>query len=133
MTKQITPEVLHRYLKSCDAGDVPDYGQAIYDYLKMDGYLGSGDDEPTRERIVAAAINFGAVISLPPPARHPTIIQTMDLEMGIPGPNATPQTQGFITSTGRFVNRVEAFYVAWAAKQIISDTKGPQLYSEDLW
>jgi hypothetical protein len=85
------------------------------------------------ERIVAAAINFGAIISLPQPARHHTIIQTMDLEMGLEGTLATPQTQGFVTSTGRFVNRVEAFYIAWKADQLISETKGPQLYSEDLW
>lgn len=85
------------------------------------------------ERIIAAAIQYGATISLPPPARHHTIIQTMDTEMGIEGPLATPQTQGFITNTGRYVNRVEAFYIAHKAGQIISETKGPQLYSEDLW
>lgn len=58
------------------------------------------------ERITAAAIQFGATISLPPPARHHTIIQTMDTEMGIDGASATPQAQGFITDRGRFVNRV---------------------------
>lgn len=85
------------------------------------------------ERISAAAVQFGATISLPPPARHHTIIQTMDLEMGIDGILAVPNTQGFVTDTGRFVNRVEAFYLAYKAGQIISETKGPQLYSEDLW
>lgn len=85
------------------------------------------------ERIAAAAIQFGATISLPPPARHHTIIQTMDAEMGIPGQLATPQSQGFVTDTGRFVNRVEAYYLAFKACQIISGTKGPQLFSEDLW
>lgn len=86
-----------------------------------------------RETIVAAAVQFGATISLPPPARHHTIIQTMDKEMGIDGYHATPQAQGFLTSSGRFVNRVEGFYLAHAAGQIISDTQGPQLFSEDLW
>ncbi len=86
------------------------------------------------ERIIAAAINFGAIISLPPPNRHPHIIQTMDLEMGIEGVNATPQTQGFITDTGRFVNRVEAYYIAYRAEQLLHGPKQtPQLYSEDLW
>jgi hypothetical protein len=85
------------------------------------------------EKIVAAAIQYGATISLPPPARHHTIIQTMDLEMGIDGTLAAPNTQGFITDTGRFVNRVEAYYIAFKAEQIISDTKGPRLFSEDLW
>lgn len=85
------------------------------------------------EKIAAAAIQYGATISLPPPARHHTIIQTMDLEMGIDGTLATPNTQGFITDTGRFVNRVEAYYIAFKAEQIVNDTKGPQLFSEDLW
>jgi hypothetical protein len=85
------------------------------------------------ERIIAAAIQYGGTISLPPPARHHTIIATMDTEMGIAGPLATPERQGFVTDTGRYVNRVEAFYLAYRAGQIISDTQGPRLFSEDLW
>lgn len=85
------------------------------------------------ERIIAAAIQYGGTISLPPPARHHTIIQTMDTEMGIDGILAVPQSQGFITDAGRFVNRVEAFYLAVKAGQITSGTAGPQLFSEDLW
>ncbi|UYE95817.1 hypothetical protein KNLIENLN_00004 [Sinorhizobium phage NV1.1.1] len=85
------------------------------------------------ERIIAAAIQYGGTISLPPPARHHTIIQTMDTEMGIDGILAVPQSQGFITDAGRFVNRVEAFYLAVKAGQIISGASGPQLFSEDLW
>ncbi|MBY3543617.1 hypothetical protein HFN71_28445 [Rhizobium laguerreae] len=85
------------------------------------------------ERIVAAAIQYGGTISLSPPARHHTIIQTMDTEMGIDGSMATPERQGFITDAGRFVNRVEAFYLAYCSGQIIGDAKGPRLYSEDLW
>jgi hypothetical protein len=89
--------------------------------------------ETATERIIAAAIQYGGTISLPPPARHHTIIQTMDLEMGIEGIRAEPQTQGFLTSTGRFVNRIEAYYLAFKSGQIISETKGPRLFSEDLW
>jgi len=85
------------------------------------------------ERIVAAAVYHGATISLPPPARHHTILQSMDIEMGIQAAAVPPQAQGFITSTGRFVNRVEAFYIAFNAEQITSGSEGPQLYSEDLW
>jgi len=70
------------------------------------------------ERIIAAAINFGAIITLPPPARHHTILQSMDLEMGLEGANMIPQSQGFITDSGRYVNRIEAFYIAQAAGQI---------------
>lgn len=86
-----------------------------------------------KERIVAAAVNHGAVLSLPPPARHHTIIATMDLEMNVDGLNAIPQSQGFLTSTGRFVNRVEGYYIALAAGQLSKEKATPQLFSEDLW
>lgn len=89
-------------------------------------------DQP-KERIVSAAIYLGGIISLPRPARHGDIISTMDQLMHIDGPLATPDRQGFITDTGRYVNRVEAYGIAWKAKQIISGSRGPQLFSEDLW
>lgn len=85
------------------------------------------------ERIVSAAILYGAILSLPPPARHGDIIASMDTIMGIDGPLATPDRQGFITDTGRYVNRVEARNIAWRAGQIISGSRGPELFSEDLW
>lgn len=85
------------------------------------------------ETIIAAAIQYGATISLPPPARHHTIIQTMDLEMDIDGMKAIPSSQGFLTSSGRFVNRVEAYYIALKAEQLSKTKDKPQLYSEDLW
>lgn len=37
--KKITPELLNKYVECCSLGDVPDWGLAIYAYLKMDGYL----------------------------------------------------------------------------------------------
>jgi len=40
--------------------------------------------------------------------------------------------QGFITSTGRFVGRVEAKEIAIASGQI-TESEYSQLYSEDLW
>ncbi len=103
--------------------------------MNLDHIENKIDDMSNRsgERIIAAAIHFGGTISLPPPARHHTIIQTMDTAMNIAGHLATPQTQGFLTSHGRFVNRVEAFYLASNTGQIISGTKGPALFSEDLW
>lgn len=94
--------------------------------------LGKGKPD---EFIVAAAIHHGGIISLPKPARHHTILQTLDTEMQIGGV-INPQQQGFITSTGRYVNRTEAWYIALAAGQITRKTSGedtPNLYSEDLW
>lgn len=84
-------------------------------------------------RIVAAAILHGAVISLPAPARHHTILQSMDLEMGIDPTAVPPANQGFLTSEGKFVNRVEAYYIAHRAGQIGGKDGNPRLFSEDLW
>lgn len=81
------------------------------------------------ERIVAAAVYFGAAITLPPPARHHTILQTLSLEMHL---DEMVYSQGFMTSTGRYVNRVEAYYIAFAAGQLESKDQ-PRLFSEDLW
>lgn len=84
------------------------------------------------EIIVAAAVYHGCVISLPRPARHHTILHTLDA-MGIDAIKIHGDNQGFITSEGRYVNRVEAFGIAYRAKQLITNSKGPQLFSEDLW
>lgn len=85
-----------------------------------------------RETITAAAISIeGVCLSLPLPARHPHVLNS--------AMHFTTQeriltaTQGFITSAGRFVNRTQAFQIAWLAKQIISDRDGPELFSEDVW
>jgi hypothetical protein len=99
---------------------------------KAKNILGKGKPDET---IVAAAIYHGGTIFLPRPARHHTILQAMDTEMQIGGV-INPQQQGFITSTGRYVNRTEAWYIALAAGQITRKTSGedtPNLYSEDLW
>lgn len=85
-------------------------------------------------RIVAAAVYFGATISLPPPARHHTILQSMELTMGIDFDRIINPLQGFLTSEGQFVNRVEAYYIAYNSGQLLRNTSGrPELYSEDLW
>jgi hypothetical protein len=42
--------------------------------------------------------------------------------------------QGFITNTGRFVDRFEAFLIAEAAQQIkIKPGPANELFSEDVW
>lgn len=87
----------------------------------------------SEERISSAAIYAGAIISLPPPARHHTILQTMGIILDIDALEHG-HNQGFITSTGRYVNRVEAWSIARNAGQIIKNTSGqPELYSEDMW
>lgn len=91
----------------------------------------------TEETIIAAAIHAGGIISLPPPARHHTILQTMSLVMGLDATQlGVPENQGFLTSTGRYVGRVEGFHIAQKAGQIIHKSGNkdePTLYSEDMW
>ena len=87
------------------------------------------------ERIAAAAVYEGVIISLPPPARHHTILYSLNHALGshLIGPNQ----QGFVTSTGRYVNRTEAYYIAERAGQLLprpaDGYQGNELYSEDLW
>lgn len=83
-----------------------------------------------KETIVAAAVYHGCIVSLPPPARHHTIIQSLDT-LGYPG-IIGPEAQGFVTSTGRYVNRVEGYYVAVTGNGMEPKQK-PELFSEDLW
>ncbi len=80
-----------------------------------------------KETIVAAACTHkGQVYSLHRPARHGDIFKKFNICFG-------PDEQGFLTSVGRFVNRIEALYVAKRAGQIVKGHWPPYLYSEDLW
>jgi hypothetical protein len=91
------------------------------------------------ERIVAAAIKIKTtfkddypnelIVSSPPPARHHSIMHPFTFTTGI-----REMEQGFITSTGRFVDRDEGFLIARAAGQI-KQKHGPatHLFSEDMW
>lgn len=84
------------------------------------------------ERITAAAITiYGMVISLPPPARHHTLLRHFS-ELR-PDLNPGPRGQGFLTSTGRYVGRREGAEIAIAAGQIDKLDAPPNLFSEDLW
>jgi hypothetical protein len=89
------------------------------------------------ERIVAAAHlhkldnstdprAVPAVVSAPPPARHHNLYAL----------NHEPDESGFLTSTGRFVDRAEALQIALAAGQPMIDHPSRHdewLFSEDLW
>lgn len=86
-----------------------------------------------KERIIAAAIQWeGVTISLPKPARHGQVLHCAEQFL----PNGAPAwaCQGFLTSKGRFVNRVQARQIAYIAGQNPKETGGCRdLYSEDLW
>ncbi|CAA2139501.1 hypothetical protein [Hyphomicrobium sp. ghe19] len=88
------------------------------------------------ERIIAAAVKIGDVaLSMPPPARHWTIINTLCGTLDKPDATryAQPDDQGFLTDQGRFVSRVEALGIAWAAGQLKKAPTMRELYTEDLW
>lgn len=70
-----------------------------------------------------------------PPARHHSMLHPM-AEQGFRGNHQ--DDQGFITSTGRYVNRKDAMEIAVAAGQVDpnnrkSGSDSGDLFSEDLW
>ncbi|MEO5366974.1 MAG: hypothetical protein H7831_11640 [Magnetococcus sp. WYHC-3] len=83
------------------------------------------------ETIEKAAILLDGVIhTIEKPARHFSIIQKLvgkGYEKPIQG------NQGFVTSEGRFVDRVEGAKIAVKSGQIKKLKWPPKLYSEDLW
>ncbi len=74
------------------------------------------------------------ILTLPPPARHHTL---MHAGYCLKGEKPVQSfEQGFITSTGRYVNRFEGMDIALASGQPFAGefkTPGKQLYSEHLW
>ena len=86
------------------------------------------------ERIVAAAIQYdGTTISLPRPARH-AHVQWCALQGMLDKEQVSYAVQGFLTSEGRFANRIEAKNIAHIAGQELKRVnEGVELFSEDLW
>lgn len=87
-------------------------------------------------RIIAAAVQInGVTLSLPPPARHYHIVNTLTETLGRKAQTryASPKYQGFLTDDARFVGREEALVIARDAGQIIKPTPHRELFSEDLW
>lgn len=93
------------------------------------------EQQAAPERIVAVAHRLGDVIlTAPPPARHHVLFLAMeDMEANRGG----PENSGFLTSTGRYVDRREAFRIATDARQRLARRPGgydgPELFSEDVW
>ena len=91
--------------------------------------------EPPPERIVAAAVRTKSffndhvlVYQVSPPGRHCDL-----MPVGDPKAEARME-QGFVTSSGRFVDRHEGKRIAEAAGQLLERAgKTASLYSEDLW
>lgn len=84
------------------------------------------------EQIVAAAIRlYPATVTMVPPARHCHILEQLR-NHGVMVDD--PRAQGFITSSGEFVDRKTAKRVARRAGQLLpSASVNQELFSEDLW
>lgn len=84
------------------------------------------------ETIEAAAIRVaGVVYTVPRPGRHHDVFKVMPRHHTL---SSHIDGQGFITSTGRFVDRKEAALIARAANQLIREpTPSYMLTSEDVW
>jgi hypothetical protein len=89
--------------------------------------------------IVAAALRVGELIlSVPKPGRHHHVLYAAEKAGFPPG----YYHQGFVTSEGQFVERIEARKIAEVANQLIACESAdgvpfvrqhPELFSEDVW
>ena len=113
----------------------PEAVEAMFKFRKAD------DVAPDwNETIVAAACRYGRlVLTVQRPGRHANIFQQYahQFEKYLPisrHPGGSPEEQGFLTNTGRFVTREAAWRIAVLAKQpFLRKNDGGTLYSEDLW
>ncbi|GBQ99867.1 hypothetical protein AA23498_3576 [Acetobacter nitrogenifigens DSM 23921 = NBRC 105050] len=91
------------------------------------------------QRISCAAIKMehhgaSAIFSVPQPGRHHDVIRAFGKELFAIRERGGEETQGFMTTTGRFVDRAIGAGVAERARQRLRVT-GPSelLFSEDMW
>ena len=88
-----------------------------------------------REEIACVAIKYDdiGILALPAPARHHHVMWArcfIDGRSSHPGRAA----QGFLTTHGRFVDRVKGLKIATKRNQIVHKYGNPaELYSEDMW
>ena len=79
---------------------------------------------------VAMKTEDGMVYAMSKPKRHHDIINMLSEIY----PTPIKGEQGFITNTGRFVDRIEAKVIAIRENQLIPRAgKTKRLFSEDLW
>ena len=80
---------------------------------------------------------WDACVALPKERIIAAAIQVEGMTLSLPDYMVTPACQGFLTSTGRFVNRVQAKQIAHMAGQPQLRPEGERhdrdLFSEDLW
>lgn len=122
MTKKVDAELAVQFEDECMPHGTMGTGR---------GALRKRSDVETIER--AAIFYNGTIYSVPRPGRHHTVIQMMARD-NFPNEAMSLKNQGFVTSTGRFVDRYEGAKIARAAGQIIREPTPPDmLTSEDVW
>lgn len=72
------------------------------------------------------------IVSSPPPARHHTVMHVLYEHTQLVN---SPADQGFLTDTGQYLDRYEAYIHAVKHGQLPANggKAPPALYSEDLW
>lgn len=93
------------------------------------------ENDHTKERITGVAQRHpnGLIFVGYEPLRHHHVQRAMD-DVGMAGIKNT-RDAGFITNTGRYVNRIEASFIAQKAGQVkcLSQGTNRELFSEDVW
>ncbi len=89
------------------------------------------------ERIVSSAIRYRDIREpdwkIVTGRRHADCVAEF-AEMGLRKAHRDPgEIQGFMTDTGRFVDRKEAMVIARAAGQLLAPVEKDYLLSEDVW
>lgn len=89
------------------------------------------EPKPPRGIVAAACQIDGLTFSLPAPARHHDVLQSMH----VLGLDASSATQGFLDHRGVFVGRKAAMIAAYQFKQLADGEfdDGGELFSEHLW
>jgi hypothetical protein len=89
------------------------------------------EQKPLRGIVAAACQIDGLTFSMPAPARHHDVMQSMD----VAGVRCIGADQGFLDHRGVFVGRKAAMIVAYQWNQLKEGEfeDGGDLYSEHLW
>jgi len=87
--------------------------------------------KPQRGIVAAACQVGGLTFSMPAPARHHDVLQSMH----VLGVHCGPDEQGFLDHRGVFVGRKAAMIVAYQWNQLAEGefNDGGDLFSEHLW
>jgi hypothetical protein len=98
----------------------------------METIVAAAIQVPTPQKLIDQGYPEKLIVTAPPPARHHTLLHPMATH----GLRVHPLDQGFLTNSGRYVERHEALQIALASGQPMIDHPSRHqrlLFSEDLW